>query len=503
MKNYLKIPAAISLLIIAIVVLCGQANAENYEPDWDSLKNHPTPDWFRDAKFGIYTHWGAYTVPQFGNEWYARWMYHDEKVWGKHYHNHHKKTYGDPSKFGYKDFIPMFTAKKFDADEWAEIFKRAGAQFAGPVAEHHDGFSMWDSALTKWDAVEMGPKRDIVGELEKSIKKQGMKFMTSFHHARKWWYYEVSYTPEKKYDTEDPAYSGLYPEPHEVYAPPTKAYMEEWKGKILEVVDTYRPDLIWFDGGLDKERLWRESREDFQQYKKEMLAHYYNKEKEWGSGVVMTYKHHDIPEGAAVLDIERGRLDKLVEFPWLTDTTISRTSWCYIDGETYKTPNELVDVLVDIVSKNGCMLLNVGPKADGSIPEEAKQLLFDIGDWLEVNGEAIYGTRPWKVFGEGPTLVKAGPMSEGPGEEIFTSRDYRFTSSGKTVYAIGLDWPESGEMMITSLGRDVSPELNIKSVELLGYKGKLKWKQFADNLSVMMPKTRTGKHAYVLKVRTK
>ena len=240
--------------------------AEKYEASWESLKQHSTPEWFKDAKFGIYFHCGAYSVPAYRDEWYPRGMYaaFSDEDKQKRYHREH---FGNPSEFGYKDFIPMFKAEKFDADEWAELFKKAGAKFAGPVPEHHDGFAMWDSEHTEWDAADIGPKRDITGELARAVKNQGMKFITSFHHAYNWKYYETSY--EGNYDTKDPRYAGkdgLYPEPHEPGAPESEEFLKDWEAKVREVIDKYEPDFLWFDMG------WGES--TFEEYKKSLLAYY-------------------------------------------------------------------------------------------------------------------------------------------------------------------------------------------------------------------------------------
>lgn len=484
------------MLTVAVAV---KSQEGPYKPDWESLKKHKDPEWFRDAKFGIYTHWGVYSVPAFGNEWYPHWMYVDQANGQRgNYYQYHKEKFGDPKQFGYKDFIPMFKAEKFNADKWAELFQKSGAQFAGPVAEHHDGFSMWDSALTKWDAKDMGPKRDIVGELEEAIRKQGMKFITSFHHARKWWYYESSYTPDKRYDTQDPKYAGLYPEPHEPEAPPTKAYMEEWKAKVIEVIDKYQPDLIWFDGDLAGEKYWRSAAKDFEQYKKEFLAYYYNKAEQWGRQVGVTYKHKDFPEGTAVLDIERGRMAELTDYIWLTDTAVDMKSWCYVTNPEYKPVNTLVDVLVDIVSKNGCLLLNVGPRADGVIPKEAQDLLLGIGEWLKVNGEAIYGTRPWIVYGEGPAKVQSGAFKE-QRESIYGAEDIRFTTKGKALYAIVLDWPGK-QLMIKSLGTKQDKVSDIEAITLLGHNGELKWSRDEKGLCIQLPDKKPCEHAFAFKI---
>ena len=212
-----------------------------YEPTWESLIQHPEADWFKDAKFGIYFHWGVYSVPAFSNEWYPRNMYIEKNPTFKH----HKETWGDQNEFGYKDFIPMFRAENFDADEWVDLFVKAGAKFVGPVAEHHDGFAMWDSKLTDWDAKDMGPKRDISGELAEAVRKRGLKFMMSFHHARKWRHFQYAYN----YDAKDPRYAGLYGTPHHESQEESQAYLESWLGKLIECVDKYQPDYMWFDFG--------------------------------------------------------------------------------------------------------------------------------------------------------------------------------------------------------------------------------------------------------------
>jgi alpha-L-fucosidase len=445
------------LLLSLMTIGCGQKNNSEqvrFEATWESLAQvKEQPEWFKDVKFGIYFHWGPYSVPAYGSEWYPRHMY--EK--GNHIFEHHRKVWGSQEKFGYKDFIPLFTAEKFDATEWAELFLKAGAKFAGPVAEHHDGFSMWDSDLTEWDAKDKGPKRDIVGELENAIRKKGLKFVTTFHHAWKWRHLESAF----EYDAKDPKYSDLYGEPHEKGAPYSKAYLENWRDKLIEVVNKYQPDYMWFDFG------WGDP--VFDAYKREYLAYYYNKAKEWRKEVVVTYKNDNLPPGVAVLDLERGRLDTLRKDLWITDTAIGRKSWCYIEDPSYKSLNTLIDNLVDRVSKNGNTLLNIAPRPDGTIPDEQKQLLLGMGKWLKVNGEAIFGTRYWRKYGEGSTRLKGGSFSERY-EVRYTTQDIRFTSKEDKVYAICLDWP--------------GKELNIKSIRpkkrskiyLLGYENKLDWK---------------------------
>jgi len=425
-----------------------------YEPTWESLSKHQVPEWFRDAKFGIYTHWGPITyatenAPS-SMEWYARQMYEPQH----RAFSYHRRRFGDQKVVGYKDVIPRFRAEKFEADEWAELFARAGAKFAGPVAIHHDNFAMWDSALTEWDSMDKGPRRDITGELAEAIRKRGMKFIATFHHGFAWQYYEPSY----EYDAADGTHADLYCEPHEAGTSPSKQYLDKWLGMVNEVVGKYQPDLIWFDFGLGGV-----IRPDYQQ---RMFADYYNWAARHGRKVGVAHKHRNIHEHTGILDFERGREDRLTPYPWLTDTSVG--PWFHHNIAGFRTVNELVDVLADIVSKNGCMLLNVGPKSDGTIPDQGKRILLGMGDWLKVNGEAIYNTRPWLAYGEGPTRMEGGAFSEERDTRQYTAEDLRFTRSkdGETLYVIVLDWPGE-ELTVASMSVDGGgPEAH---VELLGY----------------------------------
>jgi len=409
-----------------------------YSAGFESLAAHDAaPEWFRDAKFGIYFHWGIYSLPAYGNEWYPRWMYSKEKR--SHFYDHHVQNYGEPSEFPYTKFVPKFQAKNFDADKWAQLFKNAGARYAGPVAEHHDGYSMWDSDLTPWNTADKGPMRDITGELEKAIRDRGMKFVVTFHHARnnlwspeegKWTghYSELKkYFPKLLEDTIDAMMYGYMP----------RDFFEKyWLAKLVEVVDKYQPDLVWFDSWLN---------EISEKRRAQFAAYYFNKARSWGKDVVITRKQDDLPVSFSIEDFEKGRMDKLTDHCWFTDDTISMGSWCYTQDLKIKPTRQVLHVLIDIVSKNGCLLLNISPKADGTIPDDQKQVLLDIGRWLQVNGEAIYNTRPWLSFGEGPTrLEKGGGFTHRHGGYLqYTSEDIRFTRSkdNSTLYAIVLGWP--------------------------------------------------------------
>ena len=463
-----------------------------FQPTWESLKNYQTPAWFRDAKFGIFIHWGVYAVPAYFSEWYPREMYHKDSP----AYQHHLATYGPPDKFGYKDFIPLFTADRFNADQWLDVFKRAGARYIVPVAEHHDGFAMYKTKLTKWNAVDMGPRRDIIGELAAATRKQGLIFGLSSHRIEHWWFY--GFGQQVGSDVQDPRYADLYGPAH-VYDPFTKGdkapamtpeFMRDWQARTTELVDNYHPQLVWFDWWIEQPEL--------EPYKQQFAAYYYNKGREWNQGVVINYKNTAFPEGTAVYDIERSSSKATKQYPWQTDTSVGKKSWGYIEGEENKSPNELIDELVDIVSKNGNLLLNIGPKADGTITPEQTAVLLDMGKWLTVNGEGIYGTRPWTVAAEGPT--------EGLDDHVrfneyalkgYTAQDIRFTAKGKTVYAFGLDLPK-GATTIKSLAGTANG--TVARVELLGSQEKLKWAQQAGGLVIQPVKAYPSPYAVGYKI---
>ncbi len=458
-----------------------------YKADWKDLEKHEeAPEWFRDAKFGIYWHWGVYSVPAHGNEWYPRRMHKKSKKDSRRsYYNYHLKTYGQPDEFGYHDFVPMFKAEKFDADEWAELCKKAGAKYAGPVVEHHDGFSLWDSDITPWNSVDKGPRKDFTGLLEKAIRKRGMKFVTTFHHERtKWWYPRPKDKPDWPVNTTDPVLRMLYANVSD------ETYYEIFLAKLGEVIDKYHPDLIWHDGKLDYIK---------DSYHKRYLAYYFNSAKKWDKDVVVTSKHRQYPPEVSVLDIERGRAEELTDYCWLTDDSISQTSWCYTKNLPLKTTSKVLHDFIDIVSKNGCLLFNIAPKADGTIPDDQKKILLEMGAWLDVNGEAIYDTRPWLTFGEGPTRMKDKRAAR---TITYTAKDIRYTRSkdNENLYAIVMGWPEDKTIVLESV-----KVVGKGKVMLLGYKGTVKYKlDSADRPVINVPdlkeKDRPCKYAYVFKL---
>ena len=459
-----------------------------FAPDWESLEKYEVPGWYQDAKFGIFIHWGVYSVPAFGSEWYPRQMY----LQGTPEFKHHLAVYGPQSKFGYKDFIPLFKAERYDPKAWAALFKKAGAKFVVPVAEHHDGFPMYDSALTRWSAAKTGPKRDLIGELAAAVRGEGLVFGLSSHRAEHWWFMNGG----TKFDSDvrDPKYADFYGPAAADRTQPDPAYLDDWYARSVELVDKYQPQLFWFD--------WWIEQPVFEPYLRRFAAYYYNQGARWAKGVAINYKNRSFPDGAAVLDLERGQLADIRPLFWQTDTAISKNSWGYVEKQDYKTAGSIVDDLVDIVSKNGALLLNIGPRFDGTIPEKEQEILIEIGDWLARNGEAIYGTRPWRVFGEGPTQVKEGMFTDTERAE-FSGRDLRFTTRGETLYVIALDWPGE-ELAVRSLGKDLRLyNGDVGSVSLVGREGELAWSRDADALRVKLPGAPTGRHAFVFRVGRK
>lgn len=515
MKTISKSITLITLWLFFIGVANAQKTPQKfstYKPNWKSLEQHQTPEWFRNAKFGIYFHWGVYSYMGKG-AWYSRQMYEQKSEgWGRDIRPYHLKTYGDSVQ--YHDFIPKFTAKYFDADDWAALFKQAGVKFVGPVAEHCDGFSNWDSKVNRYNVVNYGPHQDLVGELEKAIKAQGLKFVTTFHHSWEWGWYNLW---SGLIDTTNTEFRDLYgemtlPETFDSFRggadasgqykgkvnlkySPSQKFVNTWKTKIYEVVDKYKPDHLWFDSRLfvipEKDR-------------EEMVAHFYNKGLEWGKPVVLTYKNEDLPKGVGVLDLERGRMNEKTDFPWLTDDSYAWNSWSWRPDLELKTPQIIIDELVDIVSKNGCLLLNITPTCDGLIPDEMRSGLLEIGKWLKVNGEAVYNTRPFVTYGEGPTVLKANHFGgvQGHGVE-YQPEDFRFTQNEDKLYIIQLAKPVPGkEYLLKSFANgNKAAKTKISGIRVLGSNEKIKWSQTNKGLMIISPLELPNNKAIVYKAK--
>ena len=468
----------------AVLADVARANGEGpFRADWESLQKYEVPAWYADAKFGIFIHWGVYSVPAFGSEWYPREMYHQ----GSEIYKHHVATYGPQDKFGYKDFVPKFKAEKFDPAAWAALFKEAGAKYVVPVAEHHDGFAMYDSGLSDWTAAKMGPHRDVIGDLAKAVRAEGLHFGASSHRVEHNFFLGVG--RQFSSDVNDPANAALYGPAHNWlearsgtpvsndFTFVSQAWTDDWLARSAEIVEKYHPDIVYFD--------WWIGQPSVRANLTKFAAFYYNSSLKYGDHVgVINYKDYAIQEHSAILDLERGQLSEIRPLHWQTDTSVSNKSWGYIENDTFKSPEFVVRQLVDIVSKNGNLLLNIGPKSDGTIPDEVQSVLREVGAWLAVNGEAIYETRTWTKFGEGPTKVAGGSFHD-TDTVSYTAEDFRFTTKGSTLYAIELGWPSGGEAVIRSLGTEVGGK--VESVALLGSSEKISFEQRGDGLHLRLP----------------
>ena len=410
-------------------------------------------------------------------------------------YKHHLEKYGSHANFGYKDFIPLFKAEKFDAGAWADLFREAGVKYVIPVAEHHDGFPMYDSEYTGWSAAKKGPQQDILGKLAPALRERDIVFGASSHRAEHWWFFDQGMLIDS--DVIDARNSSLYgpavnKRVAETHAEmPDKQFLDDWLLRTCEIVDKYQPSVMYFD--------WWICQPVFQSYLQRFAAYYYNRGAEWGKQVAIDFKEwegHSFPQGTGVFDIERGLAPDIRPDFWQTDTSVSKNSWGYVSNHDYKEVDSIIDDLIDVVSKNGALLLNIGPKADGTIPEPEQEMLRTIGAWLKVNGEAIYGTRPWKNFGEGPTLAVGGSFADTK-RKPFTGADIRFTTKGDTLYAIALARPENHSLLVKSLPATAG---KVESVALLGSDQTFKWKQTDAGLAVELPAEDFSEYAITLKI---
>ena len=542
MKKYSCSVIIVSLfnMLLLNIAIAQQKNIESgkFQPSWESFeKNYKCPEWFRDAKFGIWAHWSAQCVPEQG-DWYAREMY----IQGNKYYDYHVKNYGHPSKFGFMELDNLWKAEKWDPEKLMALYKKAGAKYFVTLANHHDNFDNYDSKYHKWNSVNVGPKKDIVGIWEKVARKKGLYFGVSNHSAHAWHWFQTAYG----YDGEGPLagirydastltkedgkgkwWEGL--DPQELYAGPNikmpdgirgiqavkewhekndRPWMEEppvqnpeftenWFLRCKDLIDKYHPDLVYFDdSGLP-----------LGQAGLDIVSHYYNSNAKWHNGkyeAVVTAKGLKKEQKTGIVeDIERGFSDEIQQVPWQTCSCIG--DWHYkrsiYDNNSYKSVSQIINSLVDIVSKNGNLLLSIPMRGDGTIDKHEVEFLEGMSKWMQLNGEGIFGTRPWKVFGEGPTQVKAGMFNEDLIKN-FTTEDIRYTSKGKYLYAFLMKWPGEKGIRLRSLGfqSELVNGKSIKIVKLLGYKGKLKWNQTNDSLNISLPAGAPGENVSVLKI---
>ena len=481
-----------------------------FKPTWDSLAQYRCPEWFRDAKFGIWAHWTAQCVPEQG-DWYARQMYQQ----GSGDYDYQVAHYGHPSRAGMKDIDHAWHAENWNPEKLLDLYVAAGAKYFVSLANHHDNFDNWNSRYQTWNSVATGPKKDIVGTWAKAARRRGLRFGVTVHAARTWDWFDVSHGADKtgplagvpydgnltKADGKGQWWEGL--DPAELYGPAGpartdeahKAYELKFYNRVMDLVDQHHPDLLYFDDG-----------EPPTSYGLQIAANYYNKNRQWHGGrldAILNVKSGSSQvKQSMVLDYERGRSESILPNPWQTDTCIGE--WHYqrslYENHQYKTARQVVRMLVDIVSKNGNLLLNIPVRGDGTLDADEVKFLQGMAAWMDVNAESIFATRPWKISGEGPIKVKGGGFSEG-GEDRLTAADFRFTTKGNALYATAFGWPDSGKLTVKTLAAN-APGLvgRVKRVSLLGSPDKLTWAQTADGLVVTLPAQKPCDHAYALKI---
>ena len=496
----------LAAVLFSAAVVYGAAAGTNdiaagpFQPDWQSLKRYECPEWFRDAKFGIWSVWGPQAVPEQG-DWYARKMYVETEP----DYQYHVAHYGHPSKFGYKDIIALWKAEKWDPARLMELYRQAGAKYFVVMANHHDNYDLWDSKYQPvWNSVKTGPHKDIVGLWRTEALKAGLRFGVTEHNARSLAWLQTSHGADTKgplkgvpYDGADPRFVSLYHPPAKdsigYPKPPSPEWANEWYLRSKDLLDTYKPDLFYFDGGVP-----------FGDVGLRLVTHYYNANAQWHGGkmeAVLNVKNTPDPtyvDGTCVRDVERGVIDGISRLPWQTDTCVG--DWFYKKGITYKSAGRVIHMLADIVSKNGNLLLNAPLSPEGTLDPECEATLRGIGEWLAINGTAIYGTRPFTVFGEGPHIKNYdNDLLYNEDSIKYTYEDLRFTTKGDVVYVISLGQPTK-PLRVVSLGRST---LVVDNVTLLGSVEKIKWHVEDDALLIEPASTWPTKYATVFVVKTK
>ncbi len=480
--------ALINLLLILSLFAVGCSTTPEvnyYQENWADLDRYPQAEWLGQAKFGLYFHWNYNSIPGCDG-WYGRLMYKPDSK-SNIYHNEH---FGDPNEFGYKDFASRFTASQFNANQWVENVERCGGQFLVGMAVHHDGFDLYDSSFTQWNSVDKLPHIDIIGELERETRRRGMKFGATTHLAWNWQYFSGFMYPDKYDASQAPELYNI----HDPEGSPSPEFAEEWYNRTTELINNYKLDFLWFDFGT-QDKAFCDS------LTCKLTAHYYNKSVEWGKQVAMASKFGFENKKSRVIDCEQGKFG-YINYPlWMADCTMNE-GWFYTGDvaakNTEATGKYWTHQLIDIVSKNGTLLLNVGPLASGAWPDYFKDELFKMGDWLKINGEAIYNSSPWHRYGEG--VNHYGDGSHYNLGECLSADDIRFTRKDDTLYAILCGWG-SGEFKIRSLGLNQIKGLDIKSIECLGSEDNVEWGVRDEALYVKLPESLPQDYyAYVLQI---
>ena len=466
-----------------------------FQPTWESLRQFQCPEWYRDAKLGIWSHWGPQAVPAYG-DWYARNMY----IQGDDQYRYHVRRFGHPSVVGYKDIVKLWKAEKFDPEALMDLYVDAGAKYFVAQAAHHDNFHLWDSRHHPWNAVKVGPKRDIVGAWRDVARRRGLRFGLSEHIGASFSWWVVNKGADATgpwagvpYDGNDPTFGDFYLPNRDAKGYPDEWYTSNpawaslWLTYVKEIIDLFEPDLLYTDGGVP-----------FGEVGLQAIAHLYNTSAALHRGIneaVYTQKDRSeevFPVG--VLDIERSQRPDVPPQTWQTDTCVGQ--WFYDYKAEYKTPKQVAEILVDVVSKNGNLLLNIPQRADGSLDEECLYILDRMARWIKVNGEGIYGTRPWQRATEGPSQVAIDHFKEDPVE--WTAEDFRFTVKGGDVYAFQMKWPEEGKTVIRSLAAGSVPRVG--SVMLLGCADPVTFEQTERGLVINLPPEKPCEYVHCFRI---
>lgn len=453
-----------------------------FKDNWDSLSNFTVPSWYREKRFGIFIHWGVYSVPAYENEWYPRLMY----IKGTKSNINHAKKYG--MNFEYSRFVEKFKPEKFDAEEWVELFKKSGAGYIMPVGEHHDGIKMYKSELNRWNMGDING-RDYMQELHSACDKAGLGFCMSNHRAEHYWFFNGArkFYPDSEVskninsDLYGPAFvpksSNIYKTDKEIFA--SKEFLEEWLASACEMIDRNRPIAVYFD--------WWVQKDEFRPYLKKFVAYYYNRGIECGKEVAVFYKWGALFDGCGIFDVERGQIDGVSRNLWQNDTAIAKNSWGYTENNRFKSSEEIIRNMIEVISKNGCYMLNVGPKPDGTICDEEKQVLLEIGKWLDVNGEAVYGSYPFECCSNEGKKSKNGAFKE---KRKFSNKDFCFTAKPGKIYIFPMGNKLKEEITVKSLRRanEGGIRYKIENIHILGEKESISFSQTEKCLKINLGK---------------